>query len=71
VQTLVLAGCGAAILPDWLVADDLRERRLMQLVPDYSLPQQGVYAVFPDAAHVPAKVRRFVDFMREFPARIE
>jgi DNA-binding transcriptional LysR family regulator len=69
VQTLVLAGCGAAILPDWLVADDLRERRLIQLVPDYSLPQQGVYAVFPDAIHVPAKVRRFVDFMRELQAR--
>ncbi|MEZ0601112.1 LysR family transcriptional regulator [Paraburkholderia sp. IW21] len=71
VLALVLAGCGAAILPDWLVANDLREQRLTRLVPDYSLPRQGVYVVFPDTAHVPAKVRRFVDFMREFQARIE
>ncbi|WP_425194939.1 hypothetical protein [Paraburkholderia phenazinium] len=51
------------------MANALREQRLIQLVPEYSIPQQGVYAVFPNTAHVPEKVRRFVDFMREFPAR--
>ncbi|WP_323123556.1 LysR substrate-binding domain-containing protein [Burkholderia alba] len=69
IRTLVLAGCGAAILPDWLLENDLREGRLIQLVPGYSLPQQGVYAVFPNTAHVSVKVRNFVDFMRDFLTR--
>ncbi|WP_087686823.1 LysR family transcriptional regulator [Pandoraea sp. PE-S2R-1] len=67
--TLVLAGCGAAILPDWLLENDLRDELLIRLVPNYSLPYQGAYAVFPNTAHVPAKVRKFIDFMRDFLRR--
>jgi DNA-binding transcriptional LysR family regulator len=69
VKTLVLAGCGVAILPDWLVAAELREQRLTQLLPDYALPQQAVYAVFPNTVRVSAKVRHFVDFIRDFVIR--
>lgn len=65
-----LAGAGVAILPDWLVADDLASGRLVRLLAGYELPRQGVYAVYPNARHIPARVSRFIDFLREtMPAK--
>lgn len=29
---------------------------------EFSFPPQGVYAVYPDAQHIPARVRAFIDF---------
>ena len=65
VLTLVKENCGAAILPDWLVEEDLKSGRLTRLVKSYALPAQGVFAVFPDTPHLAAKVRRFIDFMQD------
>ena len=36
-----------------------------KLVPEFTFPPQGVYAVYPDAQHVPTRVRAFIDFLRE------
>jgi DNA-binding transcriptional LysR family regulator len=33
---------------------------------DWSLPQGGVHAVYPNARYISAKVRAFVDFLREY-----
>ncbi|QKN80700.1 LysR family transcriptional regulator [Scandinavium goeteborgense] len=60
-----LAGCGVALLPEWLVQTELAEKRLVQILPNYHFPTQGIYAVYPDARHVSAKVRAFIDFLRE------
>lgn len=59
-----LAGCGVALLPEWLVRNALDAGELVSLLPAYTFAQQGIYAVYPDARHVPAKVRTFIDFMR-------
>ncbi|HFK6081011.1 TPA: LysR substrate-binding domain-containing protein [Enterobacter cloacae] len=58
------AGCGVALLPEWLVRNALNSGDLVSLLPGYTFAQQGIYAVYPDAQHVPAKVRTFIDFMR-------
>ncbi|HEY0844645.1 MAG TPA: LysR family transcriptional regulator [Noviherbaspirillum sp.] len=36
---------------------------------DWALPRAGVYAVYPPGRHVPAKVRAFIDFYREWLQR--
>lgn len=64
-MTFALAGSGVALLPEWLVATALREQKLVQVVPEFTFPHQGVFAVYPDAQHVPTKVRAFIDFLRE------
>lgn len=64
-MAFALAGSGVALLPEWLVATALREQKLVQVVPEFTFPHQGVFAVYPDAQHVPAKVRAFIDFLRE------
>lgn len=58
------AGSGVALLPEWLVRNALDGGQLASVLPGYTFAQQGIYAVYPDAQHVPAKVRKFIDFMR-------
>jgi len=63
-MAFALAGCGVVLLPLWLVQTALDSHRLIHLLPEYRFAQQGVYAVYADAQHQPAKVRAFVDFLR-------
>ena len=63
-RALALTGQGVAILPQWLIQDDLEAGRLVRLLADYRFAQQGVYALYPDTRHLPLKVRAFIDFMK-------
>ncbi|QDY44168.1 LysR family transcriptional regulator [Candidatus Pantoea soli] len=58
-----LAGAGVAILPAWLVQDEIAKGRLVQVLPDHHFPRQGIYALYPNTRHVPEKVRAFIDFL--------
>lgn len=64
-MAFALAGSGIALLPEWLVAAALADGALAKVMPAFSFPPQGVYAVYPDAQHIPARVRAFIDFLRE------
>lgn len=64
VQALVRCGAGLGILPDFSVAADVRDGRLVRVLPELTLPGGGVHLVHPDVRPVPAKVRAFVDFVR-------
>ncbi|NJQ20188.1 LysR family transcriptional regulator [Pantoea sp. LS15] len=63
-MAFALAGSGVALLPEWLVREALDAGNLVSVLPGYTFVRQGIYAVYPDARHVPAKVRTFIDFMR-------
>lgn len=63
IRALTLAGLGVAVLPAWMVDDDLAQGRLVRLLPEYGLPRQSVQVVFPNSAHLPAKSRAFIDFL--------
>lgn len=63
-MAFALAGCGVALLPEWLARHALDDGTLVSVLPEYTFARQGIYAVYPDAPHVPAKVRTFIDFMR-------
>jgi len=57
-------GAGVALLPAWLVQDDIAKGDLIKLLPDYRFPRQGIYALYPNTRHVPKKVRLFIDFLQ-------
>ena len=65
-RAFALTGQGVAILPEWLIAEDLQQGRLQRLLPDHRFAQQGVYALYPDTRHLLLKVRAFIDFMKEW-----
>jgi DNA-binding transcriptional LysR family regulator len=58
----VLAGVGYAVLPDWIVADDIASGRLVAPETDHPLTTLTLHAVYASRRHVPLKVRSFIDF---------
>ena len=57
------AGAGVAVLPEYLVADDLAAGSLARVLPRFRLPGFRAYAVLPSSRHVPRRVRAFLDFL--------
>jgi DNA-binding transcriptional LysR family regulator len=60
-----IAGHGIVILPSFYVAHLLANGMLRRILADYRLPDLGIHAVYPQRAHVPPKVRVFIDFLAE------
>jgi DNA-binding transcriptional LysR family regulator len=61
----VLAGTGICALPDYLCADELRDGRLVNVLPGWA-PRPGIFhAVFPSRRGLVPAVRRFLDFLGE------
>lgn len=69
IRALALAGLGLAVLPEWMVLDDLGNGHLVRVLPDYRLAAQPVHVLFPNSAHLPRKSRVFIDFLAEHLGR--
>jgi DNA-binding transcriptional LysR family regulator len=63
VREAALHGLGMAILPPFLVADDLREGRLVRVLPKYSGLAGDCHIVYPSARLLPRRVSALVDFL--------
>jgi DNA-binding transcriptional LysR family regulator len=59
---LALKDAGVALVPDYLVADDLTAGRLIRLLPEYTTQATPIYAVYPHSRYLSAKTRTFIDF---------
>lgn len=69
-RTAAREGLGVAVVSDWIVEEDLREGRLVRLLPKWRAPPLPVYVAYPEARLYPAKLRIFVAAMRSvFEAR--
>lgn len=68
-RALLEAGAGVSALDELSTAPAVRGGRLQRVLSDWHLPRGGVYAVYPPGPHVPATVRAFVDFYREYLQR--
>lgn len=70
IRRSVLEGLGIAQLHDYIVADDLKENRLVEILSKYTEQKKTIpihISYFP-ATHVHIKIRRFLDFMVEVAA---
>ena len=61
----VLAGLGIAMLPDFFVDEHIASGALVTLLPQYPMPEAGLYVVRPPGDHPSRKVRVFTDFLVE------
>jgi DNA-binding transcriptional LysR family regulator len=59
-----LSGDGVLRATVFSVKDDVAAGRLVRVLPDWSLPDGDVHAVYPATAHVPQKVRVFIDALK-------
>jgi DNA-binding transcriptional LysR family regulator len=60
-----LQGLGISYLPSFLVEEDIEQGRLRTLLPDLVTKQIPLYLMFPKGNYALAKVRAFVDFLRD------
>jgi DNA-binding transcriptional LysR family regulator len=61
----VLAGLGVALLPDFLIGDHIATGKMVELLPEYPMPEAGIYVVRPPGGNAPCKVRVLIDIMLE------
>lgn len=59
------AGLGIVLSPSFMAAPFLRDGRLVAIPWDWRRADLGIHAVYPSGRHVPAKVRRFIDFLNQ------
>jgi DNA-binding transcriptional LysR family regulator len=62
----VVCGTGMCILPDYMCAEEIRDGRLVSVLPGWA-PRPGVFhAVYPSRRGMVPAVRRFLDFLAEY-----
>ena len=59
----VLAGLGIARLSTYLVGEDLRAGRLINILPEHRHETSDIFAVYPERRNLAPKVRAFIDFV--------
>ena len=60
-------GVGIALLPVFSCFSEIASGELVRLMPGYtSIPEMGVYVIFPDRRHMPLKTRAFIDALDEY-----
>ncbi|MBK6896842.1 MAG: LysR family transcriptional regulator [Alphaproteobacteria bacterium] len=68
-RALALEGAGIALLVNWLIDDDLREGRLVNLFPDYQVSAHNfdtaIWLVTPSRPYMPLRVRLLIDFLKK------
>lgn len=68
IQQLLLDGAGIGILPERSVVNEVEEKRLVRVLPEWSLPLVPVWAVTPMRRYLPAKTRAFLAHIERFLA---
>jgi DNA-binding transcriptional LysR family regulator len=71
-QQCAITGMGLALLPHWLIDEDLRASTLLNVFPDYDVTatdfSTAAWLVYPSRAYVPLKVRVFIDLLKSYTA---
>jgi len=64
-RSAALLGLGACLGSAWVLADDLASGQLIHLTPEWQAPSLPVSLVYPYARYYPARLRCFIDIMRQ------
>jgi DNA-binding transcriptional LysR family regulator len=65
-----LNGLGIALLPEYLVVDDLRAGRLERVLPEHVSETAPAYVVYPSRQHLAPRTRVVIDFLIEEVRRL-
>jgi DNA-binding transcriptional LysR family regulator len=64
-RELAVAGHGIAFKAAWDIAADVAAGRLVPVLPEVTLPEAHVYAIYPSRRYLPARIRLFVDHLQQ------
>ena len=60
-----LEGLGVICEPTFVIGDQLKQKRLVHILPDWESDEFTMFAVYPSRKFLPPKVRSFIDFLGE------
>ena len=63
---LVLNGAGIGAIPDCFAAEDVHLKRLVRVLPKWSMAAAPVWAMMPMRRYLPAKSRAFISHLKKF-----
>lgn len=63
VRSAAIQGMGLAVLPSYMIGEELKTGLLMQVLEDYPVASVNIHAVYPHRKYLSAKVRTFLDFL--------
>lgn len=66
IQQLLLDGAGIGVLPCRFAAEDVKLKRLVKILPEWSLPTVPAWAVMPMRRYLPSKTRAFLTHLERF-----
>lgn len=64
-RNTVLTGLGVAVVSSWTVQEDIQEGRLIHLLPEWQPAALPVHLVYPWSRYYPARLRRFLEMMKQ------
>jgi DNA-binding transcriptional LysR family regulator len=59
-----LAGLGVSVMPRWFVEDDLKNQRLVNLLPEWQAPKLTIHVAYLPGRHQPRRLRSFLDTLK-------
>ena len=62
IREAVRAGLGVAVLPDWLIREDLLSGQLVRVLSQWKAKDLPIHVVYAGARLLPTRVRAFIDF---------
>ncbi|OWT63725.1 LysR family transcriptional regulator [Candidimonas nitroreducens] len=65
----VKQGLGVGWRSTWEIQAELKRGELITVLDEFALPGYDIQAVYPQQRYLPAKVRRFIDYLREIYRR--
>ncbi|MEM6497480.1 MAG: LysR substrate-binding domain-containing protein, partial [Pseudomonadota bacterium] len=63
IRRAMLNGLGASMVPRFLIEEDIKAGRLVEICPEANKADLGVYFVLPERRQITGAARAFVDFM--------
>lgn len=64
-RNTALTGLGVAVVSSWTVQEDIKEGRLVHLLPEWQPAALPVHLVYPWSRYYPARLRRFLEMIRQ------
>lgn len=65
IRQMVLSGLGLSLSPSWLFREDVQAGRVLALLNEYTPSSLPIHAVFPADRRQSARVRAFIDYLRD------
>ena len=62
-KDMAIAGHGIAVLPTFIISQDIENENLTSILDDYSIPHLNAYLVYPQTRHLSRRVRIFINYL--------